>query len=200
MCDGFSEALLFAAIVATAAGGTYSAYSSHQQGKAQQTQAKAEAEEMNRQAKLSEERAAIAQLQGEQEAEKRSRALAADIGSTYANWAGNGLLVDGAGNTKDSLTAVVNTQTAEAQADISNIRDNTAINIWEHQSNAEAYRASALNRQVYGKNMKRAGTNAAIATGIQTAGSVMSMGAKGAKDYKWGSKDYNGIFKFGGAQ
>lgn len=194
------EAMLVAGMIMAIAGGAYSAYSSHQQGKAQQTQAKAEAEEMNRQAKLSEERAAIAQLQGEQEAEKRSLALAADIGSTYANWAGNGLLVDGAGNTKDSLTAVVNTQTAEAQADISNIRDNTAINIWEHQNNAASMRASALNRKVYGKNMKRAGTNSAIATGIQTVGSVAAMGAQGAKDYKWGSKDYNGIFSFGGAK
>lgn len=194
------EIMLIAGMITAIAGGAYSAYSSHQQGKAQQAQAKAEAEEMNRQAKLSEERAAIAQLQGEQEAEKRSRALAADIGSTYANWAGNGLLVDGAGNMKDSLTSVVNTQTAEAQADISTIRDNTAINIWEHQSNAASARASALNRQVYGKNMKRAGTNAAIATGIQTAGSLVGMGAQGAKDYKWFTKDYNGIFSFGGAK
>lgn len=181
------EALAITAMVAAIAGAGYSAYNSYQTGKAQNAQAQAESEEMNRQARLEMDRAEIAQLQGEQEAEKRSRILAQDIGATYANWAGNGLLTDGAGGVKDSLTAVIKTQTAEGVADISNIRDNTTIKVWEHQSNAASARASALNKIVYGRNMKAAGVNSAIGSSIQGIGAAAGIGATAAKNYGWGA-------------
>ena len=73
------EAVVIAGMVATIAGAGYSAYSQHQQGKAANTAAKAAAAESERQAQLENERAGIAQIQGEQEAERRSRQLAQDI-------------------------------------------------------------------------------------------------------------------------
>lgn len=134
-----------AAVVADAAiiaGTAYSAYSSYEQGVAAEQAAKAQAEqykaqaaileqqalENDRQAKYENERAGIAQVQGELEAEKRSRLLAAEIGSLYAAYAGNGLLVDGGEN--DTFGAVLKSSVAEGQADISTIRDNAAINVW----------------------------------------------------------------------
>ena len=99
-----------AAVVADAAiiGGTaYSAYSSYEQGVAAEQAAKAQAEQYKAQAAILEQqakenerqasyentRAGIAQLQGEQEAAAKMRQRAAQIGSTYATAAGNGILV-----------------------------------------------------------------------------------------------------------
>ena len=175
------EAVVIAGMVATIAGAGYSAYSQHQQGKAANTAAKAAAAESERQAQLENERAVIAQIQGEQEAERRSRQLAADIGSTYANYAGNGLLVDGAG--KDTLGSVLKTQVAEGQADISTIRDNTALNVWTHQSNAASLLASAANQRISGRNSAAAGTLSAIGTGISGAGQVASQYSAGASRF-----------------
>lgn len=175
------EYVAIAGLIATAVGGGYSAYSSYQQGKAQETQAKAQAAESERQAKLEEERAAIAQIQGEQEAEKRSRQLALDIGSTYANFAGNGLLVDG--SPKDTLGSVLKTQVAEGLSDISTIRDNTALNVWTHKSNAASLIASAGNQRIAGKNARAAGVNSALATGISTVGQVGTGYASGAAKF-----------------
>jgi hypothetical protein len=169
------EVVAIASLVAMAVGGGYSAYSSYQQGKAQQTQAKAQAAESERQAELEMERAGIAQIQGEQEAAKRSRQLAADIGSSYANYAGNGLLVDG--GTKDTLASVLKTQVAEGPADISTIKDNTALNIWTHESNAKSLLASAGNMRIAGVNAKRAGVNSAIGTSFSTVGQMGSAAA-----------------------
>lgn len=144
-----------ASLVTMAAGAAVAGYSSYQQGKAAEQQAKAEAAQQAYQAKLNEERAAVAQLQGEQEAAKRSRAMAAEIGSQYANYAGNGLMVDGAG--KDTLGDVLKTTVTEADADIKTIRDNTAMNIWTYKSNAAAQRAAAQNSLIAGKNARTAG-------------------------------------------
>lgn len=99
------------------------------------------AEYARQQAKYANDQAAVAQLQGEQEAAKRSRQLAYDIGSTYANYAGNGLMVDGAG--KDSLGDVLKTTVTEADADIKTIRDNTTMNIWTHMREKALYDADA---------------------------------------------------------
>ena len=110
-----------AAVVADAAiiaGSSYGAYSAYEQGKAAEQQAKAaneqakaqasayaaQAAESERQAELERDRAGIAQIQGEREAERRSRALSAEIGSIYAATAGNGLLVDG--NEDDTFASV----------------------------------------------------------------------------------------------
>lgn len=175
------EYVAVAALIATAAGGGYSAYSSYQQGKAQETANKAQAAESERQAQLENERAAIAQIQGEQEAQKRSRQLAFDIGSTYANFAGNGLLVDG--SPKDTLGSVLKTQVAEGQADISTIRDNTSLNVWTHKSNAASLIASAANQRIAGKNAYAAGVTSAIGTGVSTVGQVGTGYVSGASKF-----------------
>lgn len=178
---GVLEITAIAGLIASAAGGGYSAYSSYQQGKAQETANRAAAEEAMRQAELENERAGIAQLAGEQEAEKRSRQLAAAIGAEYATWAGNGLMVDGRG--KDTLGSVLSTTVAEAEADISTIRDNAAMEVWGHQSNAAALRASAANSLIAGRNASAAGTTGAVAGGISTGGSLLSGYANSASRF-----------------
>jgi len=150
-----------AADAATIAGSVYGGVSSYKAGKAEQAaakqaakaaqqQAEAKQEEMNRLARMEETRAGIAQIQAEQEADKRSRAMAQDVGSLYSNFAGNGLMVDGAGN--DSLGAALKYTVEEAQADISTIKDNAAMNVWTHQSNAASLRASGANARIAGYN------------------------------------------------
>lgn len=138
---GAAVASLVIAGIATAVGGTMAYTNGKRAAKATKRAAEEQAAELRKQRDYENERAAIAQLQGEQEAEKRSRALAADIGSLYANAAGNGLLVDGAGGT---VGDVLRTTVTEGQADISTIRDNTAMNVWTHQTNAATYERSAL--------------------------------------------------------
>lgn len=161
---------MYASVAAMAVGAGVSAYSAYQQGKAAEQQAKAEAAQQEYQAKLNEERAAVAQIQGEQEAAKRSRAMAAEIGSQYANYAGNGLMVDGAG--KDTLGDVLKTTVTEAEADIKTIRDNTAMNVWTYKSNAAAQRASAKNSLIAGKNARTTGTLKAWGTGLSGLGEI----------------------------
>lgn len=185
-----AEYVFVAGMVASAAAQGYSAYASYQQGKAQQTAAKAAAAESERQAKLENERAAIAQVQGEQEAEKRSRILAADIGSLYANYAGNGLLIDG--STKDTIGSALSTTVAEAQSDISAIRDNTALNVWTHQSNAQSLLASAANQRISGVNAYRSGLTGAIGGSIGAAGSLAMAYGQGAATF--GVKGEKGLF------
>ena len=191
-----------AAVVADAAiiaGSSYGAYSAYEQGKAAEQQAKAaneqakaqasaQAAESERQAELERDRAGIAQIQGEREAERRSRALSAEIGSIYAATAGNGLLVDG--NEDDTFASVVRSSVAEGQSDITTIRDNTAISVWDHQANERALlaqaaiqRGAAANSIVSGQNSLIAGRNAAktgklnaIGTGLQGIGQLVGMG------------------------
>ena len=100
-----------------------------------------QAAENERLAGVENAKAGIAQLQGEQEAEARSRALASEIGGIYAGYAGNGLLVDG--NEDDTFANVLKSSVGEAQQDISTINDNTAISVWDHQMNRRAYLANA---------------------------------------------------------
>ena len=194
-----------AAVVADAAiiaGSSYGAYSAYEQGKAAEQQAKAaneqekaqasayaaQASESERQAELERDRAGIAQIQGEREAERRSRALSAEIGSIYAATAGNGLLVDG--NEDDTFASVVRSSVAEGQSDLTTIRDNTAISVWDHQANERALlaqaaiqRGAAANSIVSGQNSLIAGRNAAktgklnaIGTGLQGIGQLVGMG------------------------
>lgn len=150
---GAAIASLVVAGITTAVGGTMQYYNGKRQAKAVQQQAEAEAENLRKQRDYENERAAIAQLQGEQEAERRSRTLAADIGSLYANAAGNGLLVDGAGGT---VGDVLRTTVTEGQADISTIRDNAAMNVWTHQTNAETYERNALTVLASGRRTAKA--------------------------------------------
>lgn len=185
-----AEYVFMAGMVASAAASGYSAYSSYQQGKAQRTAAEAEAAEGERQARLENERAGIAQTQGEQEAERRSRILAADIGSTYANFAGNGLLVNG--SAKDTVGSVLSAQVREAQSDVSAIRDTTSLNVWTHQANAASLLATAANRRIGGRNAYRAGVSGAIGGGLGAVGSLALSYGQGASAF--GQKGSRGFW------
>ena len=164
---------------------------------AQQYQAQAEAyaqqaEENRLLAQVENEKAGIAQIQGEQEAETRSRALATEIGSLYAGFAGNGLLVDGSEN--DTFADVLKSSVGEAQHDIATINDNTAISVWDHQMNRRAYLANASILDTASKNAvissyealnvgetqeaaAKAGlTENAVGKGLSAAGTLAGMG------------------------
>lgn len=199
----------------TAAGGVYSAVSSYQQGKAarkeSEAQAKAQAELASRQAAAQEEQAqeyerqaaierqgaGIEQLQGEQEADRRNRARALEIGAAYANAAGNGVLVDAGGSFGDILKAT----DQEAVEDLSIIRANTAMSVWGRNEAARSnlFQATQARRgaagtlysgrealrsgYAQGRNAYRAGVNSAVGTGISASGQFMSGYAKGASTY-----------------
>ncbi len=175
-CEAISIIAAGLAIVGAVMGGVAQYQQAEAQkaaGKAQQTAAEAQAREAERQAELEERRAGIAQIQGEQEAAKRSSQLAADIGSLYAGFAGNGLLVDGGTGTKDTVGSVLYTTTAEGQKDISTIRDNTAISVWEHQSNKNSLLATAGNTRIAGQNAYASAKAQASASKLNAYGSTI---------------------------
>ena len=167
------------------------------QAAAQQYQAQAEAyaqqaAENRMLAKVENEKAGIAQLQGEQEAETRSRALASEIGGIYAGFAGNGLLVDG--SEEDTFANVLKSSVGEAQHDIATIKDNTAISVWDHQMNRRAYLANASILDTASRNAMISAQNAlnvgeaqaaaaqagvnlnAVGKGLSAAGTLAGMG------------------------
>ena len=187
--------LAIASLVTMAVGAGYSAYSSYQAGKQAEKESKVQAEiqrrqaeaydmqaaDLARQADIEKQKAGIAQIQAEQEAEKRSRLLAADIGSAYANYAGNGLLVDG-GN--DTFGNVLTTTVAEAERDISTIRDNSRLSVWEHQAEAQSLltsaqtnRMSAQNSLLGSQSTVQSGKYARRAGSVSAVGSLLSGGA-----------------------
>ena len=137
----------------------------YQQGKAQKKaydaaakaaidEANAEGAQLDRQAGLEDARAGIEQVRGEREAERRSRVLAHDVGQMYADFAGNGLLVDG-GTAKDTIGSALRLQASEAASDIGTIRDNAAMEVWGHMANAAQFRTSAANARIRGRNQAR---------------------------------------------
>jgi hypothetical protein len=169
-----------ASAIASASAAIYSGVSSYQAGKAASKQYKSAAEaaeqeanarayESEREAAKEASEASIAQVQGELEAEKRSRLMAADIGSLYANAAGNGLLVDS--TQKDTIGSALSTTVKEAQSDISTIRDNAAIDVWTHNYSAGSLLASAGNTRIAGANTAaayRSKAKSAYSTGRAT--------------------------------
>lgn len=190
--------------VALVAASAYSAYSSAQAQRAnaktqaaiQRKQAEAygmQAADLERQAGAADAKAGIAQIQAEQEAERRSRILAADIGSTYANFAGNGLLVD-VGSTDDTFANVLKTTVGEAQGDIQTIRDNARMSVWDYQSDARSLLTSARTSRISAatsllgaaaseknaKYYKRASWLDATTAGLSTGASAVSAGFAGA--------------------
>ena len=206
LAGGAAWGWIVAAVVADAAIVAASSYSAYAGAQAQRDAAKAQArqeqiaaeqyklqaQELERQSQIEQEKAGIAQIQAEQEAERRSRILAADIGSTYANAAGNGLLVDA--NSTDTFANVLKTQAYEAAEDIATIRDNGRINVWEHQTNAKSLLVSAktgmlssqsslIGAAAAKKNAKYYNTASylgATTAGIATASSAVSSGIAGA--------------------
>ena len=178
-----------------------------------------QAAENQRLAAVENAKAGIAQVQGEQEAEARSRALASEIGSLYAGFAGNGLLVDG--NEDDTFANVLKSSVGEAQQDISTINDNTAISVWDHQMNRRAYLANAAiystassNSYVSAANALKVGesqaaaakaglTANAVGKGLSAAGTLAGMGISSystlastgsgfnaAKSYDWNGSTF----------
>lgn len=177
--------LAIAGIAATAIGATYSAISSYRQGEAAEQAAKAQAKalqaqaaENERQAVIAQERAGIAQVQGEQQAEMRSRQLASEIGSAYANWAGNGLLVEGAPG--DTFGNVLSSTVTEAESDISTIRDNAAIDVWTHQNDAYGLLATASNQRADAQNTLIQGRYAKSAAKMNALGTLIGGYGKAA--------------------
>ena len=186
-------AVVDAAVIAGTAFGISSSYkqadaaadAARAQAKAQADMYAQQAAENARLAEVENERSGIAQVQGEQEAESRSRALASEIGGIYAGFAGNGLLVDGSED--DTFASVLKSSVGEAQHDITTIRDNAAISVWDHQQNRRAYLANASilsnaagNAVKVGEAQARAAkaglAENAIGKGISAAGTLAGMG------------------------
>ena len=144
---------LAAAAVTTAVGRLTTYYNNRNAAAQAKAQGEAQAAAYRNQANVARQQAINEQIKGEQEAAKRSRLLAADIGSQYANWAGNGLMVDG--NGKDTLGDVLRTTTTEGVADIRTIKDNAAMNMWTYQANAASYSQSAATATMLAKMQAR---------------------------------------------
>ena len=187
-----------------------------------QAQAESYAQQANENrmlAKVENEKAGIAQVQGEQEAEMRSRALASEIGGIYAGYAGNGLLVDG--NEDDTFANVLKSSVGEAQRDITTINDNTAISVWDYQMNRRAYLANAAIYSTASSNSRVSAANAlkvgesqaaaakagltanAVGKGLSAIGTLAGMGVgsystlastgsgfSAAKSYDWGGSTF----------
>jgi hypothetical protein len=170
-----------AAVVADAAivaSGVMSGISRYQQGKEEKRQADFQANEARKQAQLEQQRSNIAQIQGEQEAARRMRAYSQEVGSAYANAAGNGMLLD-SGSAGDTLGKALDTSATFAAQDVSNIRDNTSLSIWTHQANEGQLLRSAENYRVTGKNAYKAGILGAAAEGVKTVGALGTAFAAG---------------------
>ena len=171
-----------------------------------------QAAENARLAEVENAKAGIAQVQGEQEAEARSRALASEIGSLYAGYAGNGLLVDG--SEEDTFANVLKSSVGEAQHDISTTNDNTAISVWDHQMNRRAYLANAsilsnaatnavevgeaqaaaakagLTANAVGKGLSAAGTLAGMGVNSYSTLASTGSGFNAAKSYDWNGSTF----------
>ena len=191
------------------------------QAAAQQYQAQAEAyaqqaSENRMLAKVENEKAGIAQVQGERLAETRSRALASEIGGIYAGYAGNGLLVDG--NEDDTFANVLKSSVGEAQYDITTINDNTAISVWDHQMNRRAYLANASILSTASKNAMISAANAlnvgeaqasaaraglglnAVGKGLSAAGTLAGMGISSYGLFsKMATPSTAGVYDWGGS-
>lgn len=101
------------------------------------------ADEELRQGEIAQERANLEQLKGEREAAKRSRILAQEVGEQYAQFAGNGFLVDGAPT--DTFGSILSSTSAEGQADISTILENARAAQWTFEEEKRTQQRSAVN-------------------------------------------------------
>lgn len=154
---------LIASAVATAISANIAAYNTYAQGKEAKRQANHAAAEAEKQAALEQERANIAQIQGEQDATRRMRDYAQEVGSVYANAAANGILID-SGSSGDTLGRTLDTSSRFAAHDVSTIRDNTTLTMWTHTENKKQLLASAKNLRKQGKKAYQAGILGALAS------------------------------------
>ena len=166
---------------------------------------KFKADEEMRQGEIAQERANLEQLKGEREANKRSRMLAQEIGSQYANFAANGIAVDA--SPTDTVGAVIKSTAAEGQADISTILENAALNQWTYEEQKRSMQRSAIgslmganNATLRAQNMADAGADyrkaaaQTLANGRQAAQETLAYGASAARSARkagnramWGS-------------
>ena len=181
------------AVGAMVVGAAVQGYASYEQGKEARRQAEFQAGEARKQADLEQERANIAQLQGEQEAEKRMRAYTQEVGSIYADAAGNGMLIDSR-SAGDTLGKILDTSATFAAQDVSTIKDNTKLSIWTSMENKNQLLRSTENYRISGKNAYKAGILGATAAGIQGVGMAAGMayqtgmlgsGSAGASNPNW---------------
>ena len=149
--------LAIAGIIAMVAGAGVSIYSGYQANaaaktaaqkqeaasmaaaNAQQMAAQAQAQQLRDQAELAgmqaameDKKAGVAQAQAQLERQRRMAQLSETIGATYAQYAGNGLLVDG-GN--DTLGQLLTANVREAAQDIGIIKSNEQNAVWESGMN-----------------------------------------------------------------
>ena len=111
---------------------------------------KFQADEELRQGEISQEKANIEQLKGEREAAKRSRMLAQEIGEQYAQFAGNGFLVDA--SPTDTFGSIIKSSAAEGQYDVSTILENAKMNQWTFEEEKRSKQRSAVNSLVSANN------------------------------------------------
>lgn len=111
---------------------------------------KFQADEELKQGEIFQEKANIEQIKGEREAAKRSRMLAQEIGSQYAQFAGNGFLVDA--SPTDTFGAIIKSSATEGQADISTILDNAKMNQWTFEEQKRTMQRSAIGSLVGANN------------------------------------------------
>ena len=163
----------WAAIVSAAAGAGVHMYSSRQQGKAANAAAQLQAQQLNKQSQLEAARAGLAQEQGEIEANKRSRALAQEIGSIYADFAGNGVDISSGGTIDKALT----TAATSGAADLRVLERNTRLNAMTHLANAESYGNDALTSLFNGKNSLSSGNLGAWGYGLKVLGDTIQAGS-----------------------
>lgn len=167
---------------------------------AQAQQLRDQAELAGLQAAMEDKKAGVAQEQGQIERQRRMIQLSSDIGNIYAQYAGNGLLVDG-GN--DTLGQLLTANTREAAQDVGIIKSNEENSVWEHGMNKsmalltqKSYEGQAANAQNVGEagalSTLLSGEAQAYATrqqgltalysgwgsGISMLGSAATMGAK----------------------
>lgn len=160
---------------------------------AQRMAAEAQAQQLRDQAELAglqaateDKKAGVAQAQAQIEAQRRMVQLSDAIGATYAQYAGNGLLVDG-GN--DSLGQLLTATTREAAQDIGIIKSNEENAVWEHGMNKsmalltqKSYEGQAQNAQLVGA----AGANSTLLSGEAQAYATRQQGLT-ALYSGWGS-------------
>ena len=184
-----AEYVFVGSMIAMAIGSAVNAYSTYEQGKAQKEAGERQAQELERQGKIADQQAEIAQMQGEREVEKRSRALAAEIGSIRANYAGNGLLVDAGEG--DTIGKIEKSAAIEGFDDIATLEANKKMNVWGFQEQANSLRFNANEARIGGKNARRTGNLSAVGTAL---GGVGQVGASGATYYSTGDNWQKSMF------
>ena len=211
MMFAFATALAVTGLIAMVAGAGVSIYSGYQArsaanksarmqesaanaaANAQRMAAQAQAQQLRDQAEIAalqasveNKKAGVAQEQGQIEAQRRMVQLSYDIGNMYAQYAGNGLLVDG-GN--DTLGQLLTANTREAAQDVGIIKSNTENAVWEHgmnESMAKMSQKSLLAQSSNALSVGDANANATLLSGWAQAYATRQQGLT-ALYSGWGS-------------